>query len=292
MIDFRLIEKPQELKLLTDDFLSSGIESLAMDFEEESNLHVYGEYLCLIQLFDGTAYYIIDALKIQKYPEGKEALKYFLESPVEKIMFSCASDASIARKTLGIQLKNIFDVRVIAQALGFMGNLTALIERNLHIQAEDPQLKKKYQRANWMKRPLPQEQIEYALDDVKYLYDLKLSLVEELKSLPIPEQKRVAVTMRHCADQKHHDKPGWEKICNYKMLNREERIYIRNFFIARDNLARKANCPATNILEKQLLVEMAHKGTWQGILAGDKIRYSGVFEQARLKAEKELHSSK
>lgn len=289
MIDFKSIDTPQELTALVDYFNSKGIDSLAMDFEEESNLHVYGEYLCIIQLFDGADYYIIDALKIQKTEGGVEALKLFLEGPIEKIMFGCASDASIVRKTLSIQLNNIFDVRVIAQALGFMGNLTGLIERNLHVVAEDSQLKKKYQRANWMKRPIAQEQLEYALNDVKYLFDLKLSLQEELKTLPQQDQKRVAVTMRHCAEQKHHEKPGWEKICNYKMLKREEKIYLRNFFIARDNLARKANWPATNVLEKQLLVEMAHRGTWEGVLEGIKLRYSGAFEEARQLAQKEIN---
>lgn len=288
MTPFQSIETPQQINELINYFDSSGIDSVAMDFEEESNLHVYGEYLCLIQLFDGKQYYIVDALKIQQTEEGKLALKTFLEGPIEKIMFSCASDASIARKTLSIQLKNVFDVRIIAQALGFNGNLTGLIERNLHVQAEDPSLKKKYQRANWMKRPIPQEQLNYALDDVKFLFDLKLSLLDELKILPTQDQKRTMVAMRHCAEQKHHEKPGWEKICNYKTLNKRERVFIRNFFMARDELARKANCPATNILEKQLLVKMAEKGTWQGILEGPKLRYSAAFEQARVKSEGEL----
>lgn len=288
MIDYTSIENSRDLVALVADFAQRGIKTLAMDFEEESNLHVYGEHLCLIQLFDGSKYYIIDAWKIQNYPDGTDALRYLLESPIEKIMFDCSSDASIVRKTLKIQLRNIFDVRVIAQAFGFMGNLTGLIERNLHIQTENPTLKKKYQRANWMKRPLSEEQLCYALDDVKYLFDLKQSLEEELKTLPVAMQKKITVTMRHCAEQKHKDKPGWEKICNYKTLSREQKIYIRNFFIARDNLAKKANIPPTNVLEKQLIVQMALDGTWEKVLDGPKLRYSGVFEQARRKSLEEI----
>lgn len=288
MNSFVCIESPKDLIALVADFAQRGIKSLAMDFEEESNLHIYGEHLCLIQLFDGKQYYIIDAWKIQNYPDGTDALRYLLESPIEKIMFDCSSDASIVRKTLKIQLRNIFDVRIIAQALGFMGNLTLLIERNLKISTDNPALKKKYQRANWMKRPLSEEQICYALDDVKYLFDLKLSLEEELKSLPMQQQKRVLYAMRHCAEQKHKDKPGWEKICNYKTLTKEQKLYIRHFFNARDSIAKKANVPPTNVLEKQLIVQMALSGTWEGVLEGPKLRYSGIFEQARLKALQEM----
>lgn len=288
MIDYSLIEKPQELTDLTSYFQKNNIASVAMDFEEESNLHIYGEHLCLIQLFDKKKYYVVDAVEILKNKNGSEAIKTFLESPVEKIMFDCSSDAAIVRKTLGIQMQNIFDLRVYAKALGFMGNLTSLIERNLHIQAEDPNLKKKYQRANWIKRPLSDEQLKYALGDVQYLFQLKDSLTAEMKTLDVSEQKKADVAMRNCAIAKHREKPGWEKICNYKSLTKNQKVFIRYFFNARDSIAKKANVPPTNIVEKQLIVEMAKRGTWQGILDKNKIRYSCVFEQARLAALEEL----
>lgn len=287
MIQYSLIEKPDTLIELTDK-LNKNVKSIAMDFEEESNLHVYGEHLCLIQIFDGTEYYVVDAVKIVEFPNGRDAIKTFLESPVEKIMFDCSSDASIVRKALDIQLENIFDIRVLAKAVGFMGNLTALIERNLSIQTSDPALKKKYQKANWMKRPLSDEQIEYGLGDVKYLYDLKESLLKEVQSLSETEKKRINNSMRTCALAKHKDKPGWEKICNYKKLTASQKVYIRYFFNARDEIAKKANMPPTNVVEKQLIVEMAKQGTWKGILDKNKIRYSGVFEQARLSALNEI----
>ena len=288
MIPFTRISKASELKELTDSFMEKSTEELAMDFEEESNLHVYGEHLCIIQLFDGNNYFIVDALEIQNEPDGKEALKYFFESPIRKIMFDCSSDSSIVRKTLGIQLKNIFDIRVLAQGLDFNGNLTALIERNLGIAAEDPALKKKYQRTNWMKRPLAEEQLEYALSDVKYLFELKESLQKEVLGLPLQTQRHLEALIRTCANQKHKEKPGWEKICNYKNLNKRQKTFIRYFFKARDELAKKANVPPTNIVEKQLLVEMAKNETWVNILPATKKKYSGTFEKARLNALCEL----
>lgn len=291
MIDFSLIEDSTQLIELTDSFINNNIDSLAMDFEEESNLHAYGEHLCIIQLFDRKNYYIIDALKIQKEKDGINALKYFLESNIEKIMFDCSSDSAIVRKTLSIQLNKIFDIRIIAQALEFTGNLTSLIERNLNIKAEDPNLKKKYQRANWMKRPLGDEQLSYALSDVQYLFDLKESLINEMKGLPVQTQRHIEVLMRSCAHAKHKEKPGWEKICNYKTLNKKQKVFIRNFFMARDALAKKVDVPPTNILEKQYLVQMAKAETWENILPQAKLKYSEVFEQARLKSIEELKAS-
>ena len=175
--EYTLITTASELNALAAQWAERGVSGVAMDFEEESNLHVYGEHLCIIQLFDGDSYYILDALALAKTPEGLSSMKTFLEGPIEKIMFACQSDASLARKALDIQLKTIFDVRVIALALGFTGNLNGLIERNLGLSVENPSLKKKYQTANWMRRPIPAEQVEYALGDVQYLFDLKASLL-------------------------------------------------------------------------------------------------------------------
>ncbi|MGX8681807.1 MAG: HRDC domain-containing protein [Spirochaetales bacterium] len=288
-MDYTFLSKPQELSALLSQWSEQGISSVAMDFEEESNLHCYGEHVCTIQLYDKTRYYIVDAIELAKSKEGLASMKALLEGPVEKIMFACQSDAALARKALKIQLKNIFDVRVIAIALEFNGNLTALIERNLGIKAEDGASKKKYQTANWMRRPIPQAQIEYALSDVKYLFDLKDSLLSEMASkLSRSQQGRVMHEMKACAVQKHPDRPGWEKICNFKLLSEKEKVYIKHFFLARDGLARKANVPASRILDKHLVVAMAKKGTWKGVLPPDGMCYEPVFEKARLDAETEL----
>ena len=131
--------------------------------------------------------------------------------------------------------------------------------------------------------------MDIRLSDVQYLFDLKDSLVKEMEStLTKSQQGKVAHEMKTCAVQKRPERPGWEKICNCKLLNAEERIYIKHFFLARDDLARKANVPASRILDKHLIVAMAKKGTWEGILAEDKMCYESVFEKARLDAEAEI----
>ena len=288
-MDYTFISKASDLKALVLRWKNQGVESVAMDFEEESNLHCYGEHVCIIQLYDKSDYYILDALALAKNAEGLSEMKSFLEGPMEKIMFACQSDAALARKALGIQMRAVYDVRVLAMALGFNGNLTGLIERNLGISVESTSQKKKYQTANWMRRPIPKEQIEYALSDVRYLFELKDSLVSEAEEKLKPAEKRkVAHDLSTCAEQKNPERPGWEKICNFKLLSRAEKVYIKHFFLARDGLARKADVPATRILPKQLIVQMAKKRTWEGILDGLTLRYEDVFEKARLAAEAEL----
>ena len=252
MYTYSLIDSDTKLNNTIKSWKEKGISSLSMDFEGEFNLHIYGEHLCLIQLFDGSDFFLIDPFKV-----SPEALKQFLEnSELEKIMFDCASDSALVRKEFNIQMEQVFDIRVLALALGYTGNLTGLIELHLGEQEEKSNgSKKKNQMTNWLIRPLKEDQIQYALGDVAFLFALKTILQEKIAEKGLDEE--VAQSMVNIAKPKGPDKPGWTKFSSWKYMNKEEKTYLKHFFIARDTLARKYNVPAVRILEKHILLEMA-----------------------------------
>lgn len=286
-MDYSIIKTSSELDALVSKWTKENINSVAMDFEEESNLHCYGEHVCIIQLFDKNNYYIIDCLKIIKTKEGLESLKAFLEGSIEKIMFSCQSDASLARKSLKIQLKNIYDIRVLALALDFTGNLTSLEEKYLGQNLDSntsTASKKRFQTANWMRRPIPEDQIQYALGDVQHLFELKDILEQEVQKLPKLKKREIQNTLKTCAEQKHPERPGWEKICNYKMLSKQEKVLIKYFFLARDSVAKAHNVPASQVLLKQKIVAMAKEGTWESEISCCNPEYRKELEVAMQQA--------
>ena len=252
MHTYTLIDSDGKLDLLQSQWKEKGITTVAMDFEGEFNLHIYGEHLCLIQLFDGSSYALVDPFTL-----SKEALKAFLEdASLLKVMFDCASDSALVRKQYGILLDGVYDIRISAMALGYTGNLTGLVERYIP-EAEKPNLssKKKNQMTNWLARPLKSDQIEYALSDVEHLLVLKDILDAEIEKKGLTE--KVALEMQQAGKNKGPDKPGWTKFSSWKYLTREEKVFLKHFFIARDELARKYNVPAVRILEKHFLLEMA-----------------------------------
>ncbi|MFA7108115.1 MAG: 3'-5' exonuclease [Sphaerochaetaceae bacterium] len=255
---YELIENDKDLFLLQKKWEDEEITLIAMDFEGEFNLHVYGEHLCLVQLFDRKNYYLVDALKI-----SKEALKVFLESNIQKIMFDCSSDSTLVRRESGIILKKIFDIRILAKAVGYYGNLAGLIVRNLKIENLDSNKKKK-QMSNWMKRPLSPEQLLYALNDVKYLFDLKESLEQEIKDLPDKEIKAINWRMSNSGKPKHKDTLEWERLCSRRMSERTK-IYLREYWFARDKIAQKRNRPASFIIDKKTLINMAQEENYKRV---------------------------
>jgi len=255
---YTLIENDKDLSLLLQKWEDDGTTLIAMDFEGEFNLHVYGEHLCLVQLYDRINYYLVDALKV-----SKTALKIFLESDIQKIMFDCSSDSTLVRRESGIILNNIFDIRVLAKAVGYYGNLAGLIVRNLKIENLNTNKKQK-QMSNWMKRPLSPEQLLYALGDVKYLFDLKESLEEEIKTLSDKETKDIKWRMSNCAKLKHKDTLEWERLCSRRM-NQRTKIYLREYWFARDKIAQRRNRPASFIIDKKTLIRMAQEESYKRV---------------------------
>jgi len=288
MYTYTLIDSDERLDSLVREWKEGGIDTVAMDFEGEFNLHVYGEHLCLIQLNDGERFFLVDPFKV-----SMPAIARFLEDTgIRKIMFDCASDSVLMRKQYGVQVEHICDLRIHALALGHTGSLLSLIE---HYLDDVPKLaggsKKKNQRTNWMTRPLSNEQIQYALDDVAHLFALKAILEAEVDEKGLSQE--VAKKMEGAGRKtRGEEQPPWSKFSSWKYLSRREKIYLKHFFLARDALARKYNIPAVRILEKHQLLRMAKdvpegEAEFHIYCARKDPRRVGELVRALMKAKKE-----
>lgn len=223
--------------------------TLAVDFEGEFNLHVYGEHLSLVQIYDNRDYYIIDARSPRISPLGLEA---FFSSQSEKLWFDIQGDASLVYKKYKLKINNVFDIRVPAMLLGYKGNLLSLEEAFLGVKSEIN--KKKNQQANWLTRPIDEELIEYALNDVKYLFALKDAIVAEIKKNHLEcEMERGEKRVKAVKEPK----PGWRNIGNWRKMRKEEKERLKTLFIVRDNIARRFNVPSSRVMDKHTLLSLA-----------------------------------
>ena len=92
---YTVIDSDAALVNLRNTWKEHQVTTIAMDFEGEYNLHIYGEHLCLIQIYDRTMFYLIDPFKIS-VPE----LKLFLEDEtLEKTMFDALMPPWFERTT-------------------------------------------------------------------------------------------------------------------------------------------------------------------------------------------------
>jgi len=267
--------------------LWKNVDRIAVDFEGEFNLHIYGMHLCLIQIYDGDKYFIIDP----RSPKlSREALIAFFESPVKKVWFDMSSDNSLIHKNYGTSLRNVMDVRVMAMCLGYMGNLTGLVKEYLGIETEVKE-KKKLQQTNWLRRPVGQEQIDYALSDVEYLFLLEDKLTPIILEKGL--EKEFAFQLKK-ASVPAEEKPGWMKLCQWKLLNKEQKAAIKEYFIARDVVAKRFNVPSYMVLDKHKITELGKscpksEGELFSIVGKISPRFEKPLAESLKKAFSRLH---
>ena len=249
MYNYVMIDSDEKYKKQLSTWRDKGISSFAIDFEGEFNLHIYGEHLCLIQLFDGTDYFLIDPFSVC------DALftSFFSDPSIEKIMFDSSSDASLLYKQYNIEMKGVYDVALAASLIGFSGNLSALIAKVTGEEASSG--KKGFQKANWLTRPITEKLVEYALRDVEYLFAIKEYLAKEIVTLGLIEEDRVI--QQSAAKVKKFLVPGWKKLPGFRKMNNKEIIYLKWIFESRDMLAKELNFPPYRVLDKRLIVDLA-----------------------------------
>lgn len=141
----------------------------------------YFAKLCLIQISTKSENFVIDAFA----PIDLSPIKQILISEdITKVMHSSDQDLQIFYNKFGILPKNFFDTQIAAEMLGFGKNVGygTLCHELIGIK-----INKKHQKADWQQRPLPEELLEYAVFDTKYLVLIYPKLLDMLKAQNITD---------------------------------------------------------------------------------------------------------
>jgi ribonuclease D len=168
----RLVTKQAEFKKVVEKLLAQPV--VAVDTESNS-LYAYREQVCLIQFSIPKQDYLIDPLALRDISALGEV---FESARIEKIFHAAEYDLLVLQRDFGFKFSTLFDTMVAARILGRNRvGLGSLLEDEFNVKLE-----KKYQRANWGRRPLPPEMLNYACLDTHYLITLRNLLKKELQS--------------------------------------------------------------------------------------------------------------
>jgi ribonuclease D len=115
------------------------------------------------------------------------------------------------------------------------------------------------QRTDWRRRPLSEEQIDYALEDVRYLLPLYDALQRKLKKLNRVEW--LAEEMERWLAEVHdsRDRPRWRRVSGVGNLSPRCLAIVRELYMWRRAEAEKRNAPPRRILRDDLMVELAKR---------------------------------
>ena len=250
--DFLFIQDDRAFRDYHKDLRDHKINAIAMDFEGEFNLHVYGNHLCLIQIFDGKRFVAVDPFKV-----APESLKAFFEDrAILKIMYDCASDGSLLFDNYGIILRSVLDLRPVPDLLNFeKKDLSSVLNVALGL---DVIKKKQFQMHNWMRRPIDHEAMDYALDDVAELFRLKdWMFARLLEQGLLDEYIRRNMAVQHEGRPKENKKPRIMKTPDFESLDATKRKRFMRVYEAREEIAKRLNLPPNTVVANAELFEIA-----------------------------------
>jgi ribonuclease D len=226
---------------------------LAIDLESNS-LFSYREEVCLIQVSTSEKDYIVDPIAgIDLYELG-----LIIQDPaVEKVFHAAEYDCILLKNQYGWKLENLFDTMWAGRILAYERYSLA----NMLENAYGVKLNKKFQKANWCKRPLTDAQLIYAQMDTHYLLRLRDDLSAELKAEGcLDEAQEIFAEQTDVRPSNRvFDPHGFWSISGVKELAPKSQAVVRALYLFRDEQARRQNRPHFKIFGDQTIIELARK---------------------------------
>jgi ribonuclease D len=225
----------------------------ALDTEADS-MHSYFHKVCLIQITANDRHFVIDPLALE--PADLDPLwKVVGDASLPVLMHGADYDIRILDRDYGIRVAGLEDTQIMAQLLGEeKTGLAALLEKELGVR-----LDKKFQRADWGRRPLKPELVSYAASDTAHLGKLTSRLRSRLEERGrwswAVEEFRKLEGVRHAAAEP--DPTAFERIKGARALRGADRDRLFSLHRWRDQQARSLDVPPFKVLGNQQLMAMA-----------------------------------
>jgi len=224
---------------------------VALDTEAAS-FHRYVDRVYLIQLSSDAETALVDPLAVDDLaPLGR-----LLEEPrIEIVLHDADYDLRILNRDYGFTARCLFDTRIAAQLAGEPAvGLGALLKKHFGVTVN-----KKLQRADWSRRPLTAEMIEYAAADTSYLPQLRDMLESQLDAGGrlewAREEFRVLEGIRWT--QPANSAEVYLRIKGAKALSRRSLAVLRELFQWRESAARELDRAPFRVLGNAALLALA-----------------------------------
>jgi len=251
-----IVSRPAQLGVAARELIGSHV--IALDTESNS-FHRYPEQLCLIQIASRHKVYIIDTIALYDLAPLRDVLA---DVSIKKVVHAADYDIRSLDRHCGLHIHNLFDTSIAARFTGITQfGLAALTRDLLGITINKS---KRLQRADWGRRPLSAEALEYAATDVRHLLALREILDQRLQTLG-----RTAWVAEECVriEEVRYAAPNLEtaylSVKGAKDLDGRGLAVLQSLFLFREEEARRQHRPPFMVLPDTTLIFLAtsHEAT-------------------------------
>jgi len=247
------IIKQRDLDELSERLEAAPIIGFDTEFVSEDTFH---PELCLIQVVTPDEMAVIDPQEVDVAPFWQAV------AAREKttVFHAGREELSFMLRAVGAIPQRSFDVQYAA---GFCSNEFPASYGSVVGKFLGKQPMKGEQRTDWRRRPLTDAQINYALEDVRYLLPLFDRLTEILNKRGRLMWLKDELAQWQQSIVNSQDRKDWRRVSGIGTLNARNLAVVRELWIWRQDEARRLNQPPKRLLRDDLLVEIAKRKTDQ-----------------------------
>ena len=251
METYELVTEQRRLETLCRRWRRAGRLAFDTEFIRDDT---YEAALCLVQVaFDGKVV-LID-------PTADLDINTFwdlvTDETVRTIVHAGKEDFEVCLRTTGRTPRNVFDVQIGAgfAGFGYPLSLARLVNATLHRRIAKGQTL-----TDWLRRPLTEEQLHYAVEDVKYL-----PAIHDLLERRLTETRRTAWARQEFAgfeDPLTYQRPAQQRLFKLKGTKRLDGLglaVLERLIEWRDRWAEERNRPTRAMMRDDVLVTIAKR---------------------------------
>ncbi len=243
------IDNPLALTELCAQLRGNPWLALDTEFLREKT---YYPKLCLLQVATPDLVACIDPLTLE---DLSPLLDVIYQEGITKVMHAARQDMEIFFHLRNALPSPVFDTQIAALLLGYPDQIGYgnLVKETLGIELE-----KLHSRTDWSRRPLSDEQIRYAAEDVFYLAQVYQHLVEKLSGLGrLDWLSEDFARLTHVELYNNDPAHAWLKVRGGNRLKGASLSVLQALAQWRETAARDQNRPRGWLLRDDELVEIA-----------------------------------
>lgn len=243
----------------------SALETLCLTLKQSSRLALDTEFvgedtfvprLELIQVATATTAAVIDFPAVQAKGSLDAFWELICDTKIEKIVHAGRQDLDLFATHAGQIPKPFFDTQIAAAMVGYGAQVAyANLVQRLH----GTKLAKAHTFTNWSARPLSDDQIAYALEDVEFLLSIHTHLQERLGSLGRLEWvgEEFARLETAVGEKSREPQERYQRIRGWDTLKPKGAAVLRELAAWREAEARRRNVPRGRVMRDEVLLQLA-----------------------------------
>jgi ribonuclease D len=218
----------------------------------------YRALLCLVQVAvddgaGGTQVEVLDPLEGFEPAELRDVLA---DPAIEIVLHAGRQDVAILRRTWSTDVRNLFDTQVAA---GFAGHGAQTGYGPLLADVLGRRLAKSASFTRWDRRPLSDEQVRYAREDVADLLELAAVLQDELRAAGRLDWAREECRALEDSTDERDPLEAWRRLPRVSRLRPREGAVARELAAWRERTAASEDRPVGSVISDPALVELARR---------------------------------